>query len=331
MKVKKSFNFILATALTLGLAACSGSSESGGKNTSASNYPTKQVELIVPFAPGGGTDAVARAYADAMKNHFSEPIGVVNKTGGGGAIGFTEGINAKADGYKATLITGDFAILPNMGLVSFNKDDLKTVAQLNADPSAITVSADAPWDTVEEFLEDAQKNPEKIRIGNAGTGSIWHLSAAALEDVAGTKFSHIPYDGAAPAVTALLGGHLEAVTVSPAEVSAHIDSGKLKMLAIMTDERLDKYKDVPTLKESGVDLSVGTWRGVGVPKDTPQEIVDILTEASKKAVEEETFINVLDKMNLGLIYKDDKGFREVIDNDYELFSSLIAKSNIKQQ
>lgn len=335
MKIKKSMGLLFAAVLTLGLAACGGNSEgSEPKVDSASdgkaNYPTKQIELIVPFAPGGGTDIVARAYADAMKDHLAKPIGVINKTGGAGTVGITEGVKAKADGYTATLITGDFAILPSLGLATFGVDDMKPVAQLNADPSAVTVSADAPWNTIEEFVEYAKENPEKIRVGNAGSGSIWHLSAAALEDVTGAKFGHIPYDGAAPAVTALLGGHVEAVTVSPAEVSAHLASGKLKMLAVMTDERLDKYEDIPTLKESGIDLSVGTWRGIGVPKDTPQEVVDVLKEASKKAVEEATFIEVLDKMNLGLVYKDDQGFAEVIDNDYELFRKLIEQSNLKQ-
>ncbi|EGQ26566.1 TRAP-T family transporter [Sporosarcina newyorkensis 2681] len=331
MRRKKVVGLMVASALVLGLAACGEkSTEIGSASGEEIDYPVKQIELVVPFAPGGGTDTLARAYADAMKGHLPKPIGVINKAGGAGAVGFTEGINAKPDGYTATLITGDFAILPHLGLASFDKDDIKPVVQLNADPSAVTVSADAPWNTIEDFLKDAKDKSESIRIGNAGSGSIWHLTATALEEETGVKFSHIPYDGAAPAVTALLGNHLEAVTVSPAEVSSHLASGTVKMLAVMSDERLEEYPDVPTLKENGIDLSVGTWRGIGVPKDTPQEVVNILKEASEKAFKEEMFTNVIKKMNLGMDYKDDQGFKEVIDTDYEFYKQLIEKSNLKQ-
>jgi tripartite-type tricarboxylate transporter receptor subunit TctC len=325
----KLIGLILASVMSVSLIGCS--NESGTASTSGkSDFPKKQIELIVPFAAGGGTDAVARAFADVAKKHLPEPMGVVNKTGGGGAIGMADGANAKPDGYKATLVTVELAILPNLGLASFTSDDLKPVAQLNADPSAVTVRADSKWQTLEEFLEYAKANPEKVRVGNAGSGSIWHLAAASLGDKTGAKFSHIPYEGGAPAVTALLGGHVEAVTVSPAEVSAQVSAGKLRMLGVMADERLEAYKDVPTLKEKNIDLSMGTWRGIAVPKETPQEVVDVLKEATSKAVEEQSFKDVLAKMNLGLKYQDDAGFSEVIKNDSSRFKELIEKLNLKQ-
>ncbi|MFB5195925.1 tripartite tricarboxylate transporter substrate binding protein [Neobacillus sp. KR4-4] len=325
----KLIGLILASVMSVSLIGCS----NGGSASTASNksdYPKKQIELIVPFAAGGGTDAVARAFADVAKKHLPEPMGVVNKTGGGGAIGMADGVNAKPDGYKATLVTVEYAILPNLGLASFKTDDLKPVAQLNADPSAVTVRADSKWKTLEEFLDYAKANPEKVRVGNAGSGSIWHLAAAALGEKTGVKFSHIPYDGAAPAVTALLGGHVEAVTVSPAEVSAQVKAGKLRMLGVMADEPLESYKDVPTLKEKNIDLSIGTWRGIAVPKDTPQEVVDTLKEATSKAVEEQAFKDVLAKMNLGLKYQDDSAFAALIKDDSSRFKELIEKLNLKQ-
>jgi len=320
--------------LVSSLVGCgsSNSSASSGEKTGGSQeaYPQKQIELIVPFAAGGGTDSVARAFADSANKVLPQPIGVVNKTGGGGAVGMSEGSKAKPDGYKVTLVTVEMTTLPPLGLATFKSDDFKPVARLNADPAAITIKADAPWNTIEEFLDYAKQNPGKVRIGNSGTGAIWHLAATALEQKVGTKFNHIPFDGANPAVTALLGGHIEAVSVSPAEVAAQIDAGKLKMLAVMADDRIEKFKDVPTLKEKEIDLSIGTWRGLAVPKETTDDVVAVLKDAAKKVTEDKAFTDVLEKMNLGVSYADDATFKEVIQRDSELFTKLVTDLGLKK-
>ncbi|MDQ8000879.1 MAG: tripartite tricarboxylate transporter substrate binding protein, partial [Pseudomonadota bacterium] len=192
-----------------------------------SDFPSKPIELLVPYQPGGGTDALARAFADASRKFIQQSIVVVNKPGAGGAIGWQEVINAKPDGYKLAVLTVELLTLPHLGLAKFKYDDFQPIAQLNADPAAITVKAEAPWNTIEEFLAEAKKKPDSVRVGNSGNGSIWHLAAAALEDKTGTKFNHIPFQGAAPAVLALMGGHIEAVAVSPAEVTTYVQAGKL--------------------------------------------------------------------------------------------------------
>src|SRR4030095_11348036 len=125
----------------------------------------------------------------------------------------------------------------------------------------------------EEFLAAAKAKPGDMKVGNSGNGSIWHLAAAGLEDKNGVKFNHVAYQGAAPGVVALLGGHIDAVAVSPGEVAAHVQGGKLKMLAVMADQRLKGFDKVPTLKERNIDLSIGTWRGLAVNKGTPPEIL----------------------------------------------------------
>ena len=181
----------------------------------------------------GGTDGLARAFADASRKHMSQPIVVLNRPGAGGAIGWSEVINSKPDGYKLAVVTVELLTLPHLGLAKFKYDDFQPIAQLNADPAAITVKADAPWNSVEEFLAAAKKDPGAVRVGNSGNGSIWHLAAAALEDKTNTKFNHIPFNGAAPAVLALPGGHIEAVAVSPAEVTTHVQGGKPKTLSLI--------------------------------------------------------------------------------------------------
>ena len=222
-------------AFSLGLAAPA---------MAETDFPNHTIELVVPYQPGGGTDSLARTFADASRKHMSQSMVVINRPGAGGAIGWNEVINSKPDGYRLAVLTVELLTLPHLGLAKFNYDDFQPIAQLNADPAAITVKADAPWNTIEEFLADAKKAPESIRVGNSGNGSIWHLAASALEDKTGAKFGHIPFQGAAPAVLALLGGHIEAVAVSPAEVTTYVQSGKLKMLMVMSDQRVKGFEKV---------------------------------------------------------------------------------------
>lgn len=189
--------------------------------------------------------------------------------------------------------------------------------------------AEAPWNTIEEFLAAAKKEPGKIGVGNAGPGSIWHLAASALEDKAGVKFNHVPFQGAGPGVLALLGGHIDAVAVSPAEVTTHVQSGKLKTLAVMAEQRVKGFEKVPTLKERGVDLVIGTWRGIAAPKNTPPQVVAYLKDLALKASSEPSFRETLDKQNLGFVYADDQAFKAKIMKDNAYFKDLITKLGIK--
>jgi len=312
--------FTAAAALSLGLAASA---------AAQSDFPNHTVELLVPYQPGGGTDGLARTFADASRKHMTQSMVIINRPGAGGAIGWTEVINAKPDGYKLAVLTVELLTLPHLRLAKFNYDDFQPIAQLNADPAAITVKADAPWNTVEEFLAAAKKDPEGVRVGNSGNGSIWHLAAAALEDKTGAKFNHIPFQGAAPAVLALLGGHIEAVAVSPAEVTTHVQSGKLKMLMVMADQRVKGFEKVPTAKERGIDLSIGTWRGLGAPKNTPPEVMAKLREITAKTAAEPMMREAMEKQNLGYVYTDGAVFKETLARDNAYYKSLITKLNIK--
>lgn len=294
-----------------------------------SDFPNKPIELVVPYQPGGGTDALARAFADASRKFISQSIVVVNKPGAGGAIGWQEVINAKPDGYKLAVLTVELLTLPHLGLAKFKYDDFQPIAQLNADPAAITVKAEAPWNTIEEFLAEAKKKPDSVRVGNSGNGSIWHLAAAALEDKTGTKFNHIPFQGAAPAVLALMGGHIEAVAVSPAEVTTYVQAGKLKTLMVMADKRVKGFEKVPTAKEKGIDLSIGTWRGLGAPKNTPPEVMARLRDLAAKTAAEPAMHEVMDKQNLGYVYTDGAAFKETLAKDDAYFKGLITRLNLK--
>ena len=292
-------------------------------------YPNRPIELVVPSSAGGGTDGMARALSDVMRKHLTQPLVVVNKPGASGAIGMQDVLNARPDGYKVCVVFAELAILPHMGQVKFTADDFTLIARLNADPSAITVKADAPWKTIEEFLAAARSAPGKLQVGNAGIGSIWHLAAAALEDRTQLKFNQIPFQGAAPAIQALLGGHLDAVAVSPGEVSAHVASGKLRTPAVMADQRFPGFDGVPTMKERGIDVSVGTWRGLAVPKGTPPDVVAVLKVAAKAAAEDPAFREALGKLSLGFSYADADAFRSAVQQDHAFFKQLIPKLGLR--
>lgn len=312
----------VAMAGTAALAAWSG-------GAAAADFPTHQVELIVPFQPGGGTDGVARAFSEAARKHMSQSVVVLNKPGASGAIGWTDMINAKPDGYKLAVVTVELVTLKPMGLAKFSYDDVQPIIQFNADPAAITVRADAPWNTIEEFLAAARKESGKIGVGNAGNGSIWHFAATALGQKTGIQFNHIPFQGAGPAVLALMGGHVDAVAVSPAEVAQQLQAGKLKMLTVMADQRLKNFDKVPTLKEKGIDLSIGTWRGIAGPRKMPVDVVNYLKAVAKKTVDEPAFREVLDKQNLGFVYADDQTFRDRMAKDSVFFTDLVKSLDLK--
>jgi len=287
------------------------------------SFPSSPIQIIVPFSAGGGTDTVTRAVANAAKDQFSQPLVVVNKTGAGGAVGIGEGANSKADGYTVTTICSELSTLPAQNLAEFTNEDFRPITQLNAEPASITVKADAPYNTAEEFFAYAKENEGKIVIGNSGVGAIWHLAALAIEKSAGVKFNHIPYEGASPAIAALLGGHIQAVTVSPAEVAAQVKAGELKILAIADNERAKEFPDVPTLKESGYDVVIGTWRGLAVPKDTPDDVYNVLKDGFAKAVEDPSFVDFMKKSGLNIEVLVDKDFVQKLDDERMFFTELV--------
>lgn len=294
-----------------------------------SGYPSRPIELIVPAGAGGGTDVLARAFAEAAKKHLPQPITVNNRPGASGMIGHGEMINAKPDGYKLAVVFAEIVIVPHLGLTKLSYEDFIPIARLNADPAAITVKADAPWNTIEEFLAASKAKPGDLKMGNSGNGSIWHLAHAALEDKVGVKYNPIPFGGAAPAVLALMGGHVDAVAVSPGEVATHVQSGKLKTLVVMADQRVKGFDKVPTLKERGIDLSIGTWRGIAAPKGTPPDVLAVLTDATKKSADEAVLRDALDKLSMGFSYGDAETFRANMKRDNELFKALVTKLGIK--
>lgn len=293
----------------------------------AATYPSRTVELVVPAAPGGGTDILTRAFGTFAQKHLSGgSFAVMNKGGASGGIGMAEVRNAKPDGYKIGMIIAELSILPALKRLSFTSREFAPIAQLNADPAAITVRADSKWKRFEDFLADARSEPGKVSMGDSGNGSIWHLASAALADKVGTRFTQVNFPGAAPAVVALLGAHVDAVAVSPGEVAQHVASGALRTLAVMDDRRQPGlFADVPTVKEKGIDLSTGTWRGLAAPKGTPQPIIDALADLARKVSDDPAFRETLVKASLGPAFLDAAAFQARIERDNAFFGDLATR------
>ncbi|BDB24509.1 tripartite tricarboxylate transporter substrate binding protein [Cupriavidus sp. P-10] len=293
-------------------------------------YPSRPIELIVPFAPGGGTDVLARAFAEAARKHLPQSIVILNKSGASGGVGWSDLVSAPPDGYRLAVITVELTMIPHMGLIKFTADDMVPIARLNADPATIAVRADSPYQTIEQFLAAAKKQAGMVRVGNAGPGSLGHLSAAALEEKAGVQFNHVPFRGANPAVLDLLGGHIEAVAVTPVEVATYVAAGKVRPLAVMSETRIKSgWENVPTLKERKIDLVINGWRGIAAPKGTPPEVVAVLRAAIAKTMQEPGLRETMAKQNMGEGYLDEPDFKRVIARDNATFKQLINRLNIK--
>ncbi len=295
----------------------------------AVDYPTSPVSVIVPYGAGGGTDLVARALADTVKGSFPRGIAVENRTGGGGSVGMSYGQNARPDGSIITMITVELVTLPHTGTggdISYTKFD--PIMMVNSAYSAITVQKSSPYNSLKDLIEAAKENP--LQVGNSGIGAIWHLAAAGLEQAAGVEFVHIPFDGAAPAITSLLGGHIDFVSVSYAEVASQVEAGELKVLAILAPNRLATAPDVPTAKELGYDVSIGTWRGFGVPKGTPAEIVSWLETTFTEGAKSDQFVKFMKDTQNDIEILSSKEYAERLVGDDAMFKKLINDLGLNQ-
>lgn len=336
---RKVLALMMAAAMAVSLTACSdGSSapaetKAAGTETTAaaeSAWTNEQITAIVPYDAGGGTDTVMRALADAAKGSFKN-ITVENRAGAGGATGMLAGANSKPDGKTITMITVELATLEAMGTnAGLTYTQFKPIMMVNSACSAITVNAkDDRFNTIEDFINYAKDN--EVSVGNSGNGAIWHLAAAGLAKETGAQFKHVGYDGAAGAITDLLGEHIDAVSVSYAEVANYVESGDLKVLAVMSDNRLESLPDVPTCKEAGYDVVLGTWRGLGVPKDTPDEVVNELYDIFTAAAQSDAFVEFMNNSNNVIDILDGKAFEERIAKDLEIYTALVTDLGLKVQ
>lgn len=337
--MKKFLALALAAAMSLTMVACgssktpasSGSTSSGGTSSSAESvdFPgNKQVSLIVPYSAGGASDTVARIYASELEQSLGTSIVVSNVTGASGAIGLEQVRNSNPDGYTIAYMPVESTMLKALGFTDLSTDDFRFIGRAMTIPAAVTVRADAPWDTFEDFINYAKEHPGEIQVGNSGTGSIWHIAAASIEKECGVQFTHVPFDGAAPAVAALLGNNIQAVTVSPSEVKNNVDSGDFKVLCVLGESRSSVVPDVPTAQELGIDITIQGWGGFAVPKDTPQAVIDILEKASETAINSDSVKKTLADRGYEHAYLSGSDMDQKASEELAYYSELIPELGI---
>jgi len=286
----------------------------------SADYPSKNIRLVVPFGAGGGTDAVGRTLANSAKEILGTNISIMNRTGGAGAVGMSYGANRRADGYTLTVVTREIASLPQMGLMQNTVDDFKLIRMVNLDPAVILVPADSPFNSVSDLVQEAKKHPGKIKFASTASPNFYLM---ALEKDQKIKLNAIPYNGASEAIPAVLGHHTQVTMVTPGEAIAQLRSGQLKGLGVMSAERIAYIPDVPTLIEQGFNVTTGTWRGIGAPKDTPDEIIDILGKAFDKAMESPEFKDFMQKGAMTIHPLGAQEFTNFVEEDIKLLGQLI--------
>ncbi len=283
--MKKLLALILSLfMLTLAAAGCG-----GGKKAA---YPADgDINVIIPKAPGGGTDVSARGLLQFLEKQLpGSKFVAINKPDGGGVTGMVETARAKADGHTLGMVTVELAMFPHQGKCKNTYADYVSICAPIAAPAALIVAKDAPYDSLAEFVAYAKANPGKVQMGNSGTGAIWHIAALNFEEEFGVQFKHVPYPkGTADIAAALAGKHIQATLSDPSVFKSQVDAGNLKILAVMAATRSNIYPDVPTFKELGHDMTVRAWATLVAPKDTPKEKLDVLRAAAKKACESQEF------------------------------------------
>ena len=274
----KSKQFFASLAIAAGLI--------GAAAHAADDFPVKPVQVIIPFAPGD-TDNMLRPFIDKMGEFLGQPVVMTYKAGAGGGIGASMVAASKPDGY--TLVgtsQGSIVVVPTFNKeIKYSTDSFAPVASLSEGGFMLLVSANAPWKNLQDLVDYSKKNPGKINYTTSGAMGVTHLLAEIFADEAGIKWTHIPEKGSGPAITALLGGHVEMASSAVAPALGHIRSGTLRPLATFGEVRLKAFPEVPTFKELGYKIASPGYYGILAPKDTPPEIVKAIYQAASKATE----------------------------------------------
>ena len=286
--------------------------------------------MIVPFPPGGVADTVARPVAEALARELKQPVVVENRAGAGGATGNGAAARAPADGYTLLMSLSSISILPEADRIlgrrpAYTLAQLRPIARFTADPTVLVVRAEAPWKTLAEFVAAAKARPTTYNYGSSGNYGTMHVPMEMLKAETGIGLTHIPFTGAGPAVLALLGGQVDAIASGPATVAQHIRSGKLRALAHWGEAPLASLPEVPSLRQLGVAASFAQWSALFVPAGTPDDIVQRLRAAARKAAADPALLQVINKAGSPVEYLDAPEFQAYWDADARRMSEVVNR------
>ncbi len=318
-------HFTVILAIFVLAAGCRQSGDTGSED-----YPARPITYLVPWNAGGGTDTVSRTVAAVLQDRLEASINVINRSGGGGVVGHLALSQARPDGYTLGAITGEITMMHWQGLTDLTYQDFTPIALLSYNPGSITVKADAPWNTLDDLLADLRERPGEILASGTSKGGVWDLGRIGFLDAAGLPESAMPWvpsQGAAPALQELLAGGVQVVTVALAETDALLQAGEVKVLAVMADERLEAYPDIPTLKEQGVDWSIGGWISIGGPAGLPDEVVARIRAGVESAVEDSVYYTPLKNAGFNLTLLTGDAFTAFLEREDRVNGRLLEMAS----
>lgn len=326
-------------AILLGACSTTGEGASGGPAASVTgsggavandSYPEQPIEFIIPYDAGGGSDVTARLLARLIEPELDVTITPVNKPGGSGAVGLAELHEKPADGYTMMIITSSLSALKPLGTSPYGSEDFDVVATVQAEAYGLAVNADSDIETLEDLL--AASEAESLNVGTTAVGGNNFLAAALVNQRTEAGFNLVPYEGgAAPAVTDLAGGVLDASFASPTEFRAQIEADNVRILAITAEERLDAMPDVPTFKELGYDITFETVRVILVPKGTPAERIAVLEVAFEKAASAPRFVEFMHDSGSAARFLTSEETREFVRQQDATYLQLLKDAGLVEE
>jgi tripartite-type tricarboxylate transporter receptor subunit TctC len=293
-------------------------------------WPTRPLTLIVPFPPGGLADIVARPVAEALSRELGQSVVIENRAGAGGGIGMGYAAKSKPDGHTLLMALSSLTVLPEADVIlgrapMFALSDLRPIARFTADPTVLAVRADSPWKTVKDFVEDARKRPGTINYGSSGNYGTMHVPMEILAQEAGIKLTHVPFTGAGPAVVALLGGQIQAVSSGPATVLQHVKAGKLRVLGHWGTGSLASMPEVPALKDTGFNAEYAQWSGLFIPAGVPEPIAQRLRAAARNAAQDARVREVINGAGSPILYQDTPDFERYVQADARRMAEVVRR------
>lgn len=303
--------------------------ENGAAIPAPADYPKESLQMFVHAAAGGGSDSMARTIASIMEPNMGVPIVVDNKTGGTGSVCWQSLINSKSDGYTISTVASELTYIGALGYAAIGVDDVDFLGLCQSWSGSLVVPADSEWNTFEDFVNYCKAHPGEVSVGDGGTGNIWQIAAYIMEREAEIEVNHVPFDGAAGEMTALLGGHCNAIVVGASEAKANVDSGAMKCLAVFNDAPSSAIPDAPTAVDCGYPgLICNVWVGIGCPKGLPEDVRAYLVEQVKTAVNSDTFKKYTEERGTDWNYMGPEEFYQMAKADSDQYSSLIEELDL---
>lgn len=299
--------------------------------TAVAAFPDKPVKLVVPFAPGGGTDAIARALGVGMAQELGQPVIIENKPGAGTIIGSDLVAKSPPDGH--TLVVSTFAHAVNPSLMAKLPYDTQKaftpVVLLARGPNILVVRADSPYKSVADILADARAKPGKLTYASQGNGTSAHLAGEMFTNLAKVQMTHVPYRGAGPALNDLLGGQVDMMFATAAAASPQIASGRLRALAVTTPQRAPALKDVPAIAETVPGYAVESWYGLFAPAGTPPEVIAKLNQAARKATDGAGFRKMIEPEGLTISAGAPAELDTYVRSETTRWARVVKENNVK--